>query len=153
MGPTTSADVFTSLRSYSAKTMLCVLQDVRRISTSLQKSAHFEILSQVLDRFSLMTETPKPDRIRRVLLRLLTRLAGRSNELPPTLFVTKIELERPEPVAWGGFADVLRGKMGDVVVALKRLRPVTAIADERIEVNRVCYNRIPIFLHPTDCPL
>lgn len=74
---------------------------------------------------------------RRQLLRLLVELAKHSNQLPTSLFVAGVTLLSNEPCAMGGFADVFRGKLGDMTVALKRLRVVADQTHQIAMINHV----------------
>jgi hypothetical protein len=51
------------------------------------------------------------------------KIAGNSQELPPSLFLSGVDLgQNRDPAAFGGFADVFRGHFGDKEVAVKRFR-------------------------------
>lgn len=53
----------------------------------------------------------------------MIKLATESKQLPPSLFVSGINLgETRDPLSAGTFADVFRGELGGHTVALKRLR-------------------------------
>jgi hypothetical protein len=53
---------------------------------------------------------------------LLMNMATESNQLPPSLFLSNIELDKPMiPFRRGGFAEVYRARHKGAEVALKRL--------------------------------
>ncbi|KDQ57234.1 hypothetical protein JAAARDRAFT_90524, partial [Jaapia argillacea MUCL 33604] len=60
--------------------------------------------------------------LRRSIYRMMVKLSQRSGKLPPSIFVTPSDTREVTHITGGGFADIYKGKCGDVFVALKRLR-------------------------------
>ncbi|TFK48873.1 kinase-like protein [Heliocybe sulcata] len=59
---------------------------------------------------------------RKALHRLLMKLGEETKALLPSIFMRNVEFSGNAPVTGGGFADVYKGHVGDMVVALKRIR-------------------------------
>jgi hypothetical protein len=62
--------------------------------------------------------TRKERNIRKVLVRIAQEL----DHLPSPLFIQGVQLQKAEPVEYGGYADVFQGKLAGAEVALKRFR-------------------------------
>jgi hypothetical protein len=66
----------------------------------------------------------------------LVKLASTSNVLPPSLFISGVDLcNNIHPYDFGGFADVFRAKYKGSEVALKRLR-MRARDNDRLHIVR-----------------
>jgi hypothetical protein len=76
------------------------------------------------------------ERQHRIAIYLLIKLASNSGELPPSLFLSGVEIATRDPDAVGGFADIFRGTYQGVAVAIKRLRLSTAGRDDIHKVRR-----------------
>ena len=72
------------------------------------------------------------------VIRLVIRLAVRSNELPSLFFVHGVQISTSrDPWASGGFADIFRGILANEEVAVKRLRVTERDRTRRQEIHRV----------------
>ena len=102
------------LRDNEAKKALDAIQMVRTLP-------HRRPLPQLIW-LKWLDDTPESHPLRRNALYLLIKLASRSNEFPPSLFVTGVDIgENRDPVANGGFADIFRGNLKGLAVAVKRV--------------------------------
>jgi hypothetical protein len=86
---------------------------------------------------------------RRKIMRLLIDVAGHSNELPHSLFVTGIDIGASrDPHSYGSFADVFRGTYENQIIAVKRLR-INERGEARNDAHRVrgsafCYTFVSL---------
>jgi hypothetical protein len=70
------------------------------------------------DNDAVHSMTRKQRNIRKVLVKIAQEL----NQLPSSLRVHGMQLQEPEPVEYGGYADVFLGNLAGAEVALKRFR-------------------------------
>lgn len=54
-------------------------------------------------------------------------LAINHDILPKSFFLSGLKWESHEPIAFGGFADVFYGRLGDAPIAIKRVRVRSSI--------------------------
>ncbi|KDQ49155.1 hypothetical protein JAAARDRAFT_681065 [Jaapia argillacea MUCL 33604] len=102
------------------------------------------VLQRVLDRVDDF-QSYCPEGFRFAAHGLLIRLSRHYDSLPSSLFVSGLELPSLDPVAGGGFADILRGQLGQVVVAVKRLRRVFSSPEDQIYIRKLLYREALIW--------
>lgn len=68
---------------------------------------------------------------------MLIKLSSEWNVLPPSLFITAARRVSDEPEFMGGFADIFRGYVGSMPVALKRMRVHAVSARQRNGIHAV----------------
>ena len=61
----------------------------------------------------------------------MIRLTLNSGLLPQALFLPDVKRDAADVVAQGSFSDIYRGRLGDSVIAIKRLRQFYIIKDTR----------------------
>jgi hypothetical protein len=135
----TVAEIIYNICDEHADLILGFLLEVRvlRLDRHEAPTNLIRSVSQLVDNPAEFTCDPKlHSDIRRGVIRLMIKLAHRSNRLPRTLQMAGIRDVTQEPVGQGGFADILRGRWNGSLVALKRLRVFSDLST-RAQVERV----------------
>jgi hypothetical protein len=59
----------------------------------------------------------------RNIRKVLAKIAQELDQLPSSLVIHNVQLQKSEPVGRGGYAEVFQGKLASAEVALKRFWP------------------------------